>query len=78
MCKKFLVPFPRRIRLIVELVERFPLPIFARAHNEFRTLRIYRHRIGRVRLQLYCVRAGIRSRVDDPLRALDVLIMIAG
>src|ERR1700733_8223304 len=64
------MPFPRRVRLVVEVPQRAALP-WTVGDRERAVANLERHRGGRERLQLERVAAGIGGSIDDRVCALE-------
>lgn len=72
------LPFPRRVRFLVQLVERLAVPWVLRVADEKLAVRfVDGHRVGRVGLQLDGVRAGLGRRFDDGFRAVERVVVVA-
>ena len=61
------VPLPRRLRLVVEVVQRPPGPERAVADDERRLVEVERHAVGRVGLELHGVGPGLGREADELL-----------
>ena len=62
--KQRLVPIPRHMRFLIQLVQRLAIPQRA-ANHKFRGAAVQRYRVGGVGLQLHRVRAAAFRLLDD-------------
>src|SRR5690606_35617410 len=73
-----LVPVPRRVRLVVKIVERSATPQAAWVlDQELASLDVEGHGVGRVSLELEGVRARRGGGVNDLQRSFQALVVIA-
>ena len=73
-----LVPFPRRVGLVVQVVETAPSPqLMPIREPEARGIRVDGDGVSRVRLQLDGVRARFSGHRDDVQRTLQVAVVVA-
>jgi hypothetical protein len=71
------MPFPGRIRLPIQIVQRPPFPYRTAGSSEkFRAIVVYREGIGGVGLQLDRVGAGFCDRLDRRFRCVKIPAVI--
>ena len=72
------LPVPWRIRLLIQAVQRLPVPERSARNAEIRLIALYGDRIRRVGLELQCIRAGLCRRMHDLHGSVKILQVVGG
>lgn len=75
---QFRLPFPRRKRLLVEVVKSAAIPQRASRNPKTLFVTAQRDRVGCVGLELDRIGAGVLGSAKNPYRLIEVLIVIGG